>query len=168
MSRRPAVLPTSPRPFSRSSLFGALLHQSETHPLPFQPFAHSLCVYPGWRPERSPNSRSPLATRHSPLSSLKSTLVDDLRVLTEISRNWPPATPLESTLTRLPSITPLESALTKNQGGGRPYKGVAILTEFAFAVAVFGLVEEGVEGGAFEELAVEEDGLDLGGVVDVG
>ena len=40
--------------------------------------------------------------------------------------------------------------------------------EFASAGAVFGLVKEGVEGGAVEELAVEPDGSDLRGVADVG
>ena len=60
MPRRTAVLLTPLRSISNSSLFLALsregialLHQSESHPLPFQPLAHSLCVYPGWHPDRS-------------------------------------------------------------------------------------------------------------------
>jgi hypothetical protein len=55
---------------STSALFFALLHQSEAHPLPFQPFPHSLCVYPGWcHQERF--SPSPVATSHSPLPAHK-------------------------------------------------------------------------------------------------
>jgi len=53
----------------------------------------------------------------SPLSPSESALVDVLRVLTEISRNCPSASPLESALTRIHSVTPLESALTKKLGG---------------------------------------------------
>jgi hypothetical protein len=77
------------QPSSSSSLLVALLRLSESHLLFFQSPSHSLCVYPGWHPERFPVFRSPLATRHSPLTSL------------------------ESALTRSTSLTPLESALTK-------------------------------------------------------
>src|SRR5882724_1142206 len=48
---------------ARSSLFFtpicegcALLHRSAAHLASFQSLPHSLCVYPGWHPERSSNS----------------------------------------------------------------------------------------------------------------
>jgi len=49
---------------ANSSLFITLLQQRESHPFPFQFVAHSLCVYPGWHPERVLISR-----RSSPPSS---------------------------------------------------------------------------------------------------
>src|SRR5437660_903528 len=51
------------------------------------------------------------------LSLVESALPDTLRVLTAISRNRPPATPLQSALTELPFVTPPESALPKKRGG---------------------------------------------------
>jgi hypothetical protein len=50
------------------------------------------------------------------LSLLNATLTADLRVLTEISRNRPSATPLESILTRSARVTPLGATLTENRG----------------------------------------------------
>jgi hypothetical protein len=52
------------------------------------------------------------------LSPLDATLVDELRVLTEIGRNCPPATPIESILTDFASVTPLSATLTKTMGEG--------------------------------------------------
>jgi len=73
----------------------------------------------------------PLANLDSPLTSLDATLTGDLRVgfqglylqtlsqqKTEISRNWPPASPLDATLTRARAVTPLEATLTKTRGEG--------------------------------------------------
>jgi hypothetical protein len=57
LATRHSSLATSP-------VFFTLLHQSESHPLNFQSFPHSLCVYPGWYPERFL-----LATRHSSLAT---------------------------------------------------------------------------------------------------
>ena len=59
-------------------------------------------------------SRSPLTTRHSPLSLVESALTDELRVSPGFGRTTPLATPLDSALTDTLSVTPLESALTKN------------------------------------------------------
>src|SRR5262249_43417736 len=81
------------------------------------------------------------APSDSPLSRSESTLTDELRAgfrglrvctdkpsekkvcwqtlaeeRTEISRNCPPLSPLESALTKLAPVTPLESALTKKAG----------------------------------------------------
>ncbi len=98
-------------------LFCTLLHQSETHPVPFQSVAHSLQKHPGCRLEPF---RSYASTRHSSLSPLDSALADVLRVLPCFSRNCPPATPVESTLTDFASVTPLSATLTKTGGGGRP------------------------------------------------
>src|SRR5438874_4008856 len=55
-----------------------------------------------------------------PVSPFPSALTDELRVLTEISRNRPPLTPLESALTDFVSVTCLESALTKTPGAPSP------------------------------------------------
>jgi len=52
------------------------------------------------------------------LSPLDATLVDELRVLAEIGRSCPPATPVESTLTDFASVTPLSATLTKTWGRG--------------------------------------------------
>jgi hypothetical protein len=118
MSRRPAVRLTPPRPISPSSLFVVLDHEIETHPLLFQSFPHSFAKTLGV----SSISFLQLSTLHSSISSLttllESTLVDDLRVLTEINRNHPSASSLESTLTRFRAVSSLESALTKKTGEG--------------------------------------------------
>ena len=101
---------------TRGSLFCALLHQSETHPVSFQSSPHSLCKTPGCHPERSlfftPRYRSPL-------TPVESALPDELRVLPGFCRTSPSATPLESALTAPRVVTPLESALTKKTGDGR-------------------------------------------------
>jgi hypothetical protein len=52
--------------------------------------------------------------------------------------------------------------------GPAPENGANRLVEFAFALAVLGLVEELVEGRAVKVLAAEEDGLDLRSVVNIG
>jgi hypothetical protein len=111
-----------------SSLTRALLHQSEAHLLFFQSSPHSLCVYLGCHQERF---LLPLVNRNSPLTSLDATLTTDLRVgfqglylqtlsqqKTEISRNCPPASPLDATLTETSAVTPLEATLTKMRGRG--------------------------------------------------
>src|SRR5882724_4667509 len=101
MPRRPVVLLTSPRDIPKSSLFIALLHQSVAHPLLFQSLAHSLCVYSEW-PLFRPYFLTSLHPYFAPaLTPLDSALTADLRVLTEISRNRPPTTSLESTLTKM-------------------------------------------------------------------
>ena len=123
----------SPRGAFNSSLFLALslegctlLHQSEVHLLYFQSLLHSLCVYPGWRPERflrfwsgspQPSNLRPFQLSNA-LSPSSATLTAKHRDLTEISRNWSPASPLESTLTDFTSVTPLSATLTRNRGGG--------------------------------------------------
>src|SRR5438270_986089 len=53
----------------------------------------------------------------TPLSLVESALPDTLRVLTAISRNRPPATPLQSALSEFPFVTPPESALPKKWEG---------------------------------------------------
>src|ERR1700676_294960 len=114
MSVRPH--PTNPPRHSPlaffSSLFWALLHQSEAHLVSFQSLPHSLCVYPGWHPERFLNPST-----FSPLTPVESALTADHRVLTEISRDCPSVSPLESALTRNRAVTSLESALTKKTRG---------------------------------------------------
>ena len=52
------------------------------------------------------------------LNPLESALPDALRVLTEITRNRSPVTPLQSGLPVFSSTTPLESALPQKRGGG--------------------------------------------------
>ena len=74
------------------------VHQSETHPLPFQSFAHSFCIYPGWRVFRHYFTSLRLNFA-SVLTPLFATLTADLPVLAEISRNRPSASPLDATLT---------------------------------------------------------------------
>jgi len=59
----------------------ALLHQSESYLLTVQLLAHSLCVYPGWHPERFPIS--PLSTRHSPLSFYKSLRINTYKTVSK-------------------------------------------------------------------------------------
>jgi len=117
MLRRPAVLPTSPRSFPNSSLFVALLHQSERHLVSFQSLPHSLRVYPGWHLEAFFNFSTSHYSLSSPVTLAESTLTADLRVLPCFYRNRPPATSVESTLTRCRAVSSLESALTKNRGG---------------------------------------------------
>jgi len=143
MPRRPAVLLTSPHYIPDSSLFLALpalftltqegslerscggcssctpAQKSEAHPLPFQPVARSLQKRRVWRQERSLSSLTLNHSTFTPITPLESALTDDLRVLAEISRNRPRATPLESALTRFSFITSLESALTKKPGEGQ-------------------------------------------------
>src|SRR5215470_17665137 len=78
MCCRSAVLLTPPNPDSLSSLFCALLHQSEAHLFPFQGLAHSLRVYPGWHrvsgfvlanPERSNDRHSHFGTERGQVAS---------------------------------------------------------------------------------------------------
>jgi hypothetical protein len=74
--------------YALNPLFCALLHQSESYLLTVQLLAHSLCVYPGWHPERFPIS--PLVTRHSftlsfegPLSSRKSLRINTYKTVSK-------------------------------------------------------------------------------------
>jgi hypothetical protein len=99
-------------------LFCTLLHQSETHPVPFQSVAHSLQKHPGCHPELHFNSSTLNCSASSAATPSESTLVDVLRVLPCFGRNRPPATPVESTLTDFASVTPLSATLTKTGGGG--------------------------------------------------
>jgi hypothetical protein len=78
MPRRLAVLLTSPRSISNSSLFRTFctpLQKSEAHPLPFQPLPASLqkrraCLLSSFLEERQERfPLPPLVTRHSPLSA---------------------------------------------------------------------------------------------------
>ena len=101
-----------------SALFYTLLHQSEAHPLPFQPLAHSLRVYPVWHQERFFLFNSSALHLQLDLTPLESVLTDERRVLAEITRNRQPATLVESTLTRSAPVTPLSATLTKNKGRG--------------------------------------------------
>jgi len=61
------------------------------------------------------------------LSPLDATLVDELRVLAEISRNCPPPTPVESTLTNFAPVTPLSATLTKTGGMGEGHTSRLLL-----------------------------------------
>ena len=75
-----------------------------------------------------PFRNSPFATTHPPLSPVESAHPDKHRVFPVFSRNRPPSSPLEATLTRMPisvaskgftgTLSPLESALTKKPGRG--------------------------------------------------
>ena len=89
-----------------------------------------VCL-PAMTPGALLSSPSPLLTHHSPLSSLESTLVDDLRVgfqglylqtltrqPTEISRNCLPATLLGSTFTDPCTCKPFIRNTYKNMGRG--------------------------------------------------
>src|SRR5882724_2999561 len=100
------------------SAFYILLHQSEAHPLPFQPLADSLRVYPVWHQERFFLFNSSALHVQLDLTALESALTDERRVLAEIIRNRPPATLVESILTRSAPVTPLSATLTKTRGGG--------------------------------------------------
>src|SRR5438477_7257090 len=66
------------------------------------------------------------------ISLVESALPDTLRVLTAISRNRPPATPLQSALTELPFVTPPESALPK-KGEGRSVPNRALFCSLVFS-----------------------------------
>ena len=66
----------------------------------------------------SAEPQSPV-TDHQSLSLLQSVLTSKDRVLPGFGRSYPPATPLESALTKISSVTPLECALTK-KGRGVP------------------------------------------------
>src|SRR5882724_4512617 len=103
----------------------ALLYQSETHPLRFQllPFilsleGHSLRVYPGCHQERPSTFKPSKLLTFNRLTPLESALTSKHRVLPCFGRDCPPATLLESTLTRSCPASSLESALTKKPGVG--------------------------------------------------
>ena len=114
----PSRLPLrEPIPYN---LYIAMLYKSEAQPLSFLKLPHSSQKHPGWHQERFSSPCAPLITRHSPLSFVESTLTDKHRVLPCFGRDCPPASPLESTLTRTGAVTPLEATLTKNRGGGMP------------------------------------------------
>ena len=128
MPCRTAVPLTPPHSLPDSALFRTfctLLQKSEAHPLPFQPLPASLQNHRGWHQERFSNSAnfsqpSNLRTCQlsNALSPLSATLTVDLRVLAEISRNCPSATPLDATLTDFAPVSPLAATLTKNRGEG--------------------------------------------------
>jgi len=97
-----------------------LHHQIATHPISFQLLIHSVAKTPGWCQKR-PLSLNSLTFNFAPsLSPLESTLMDELRVLAEISRNCPLATPLQSTLTDFAPVTPLNATLTKMSREAHP------------------------------------------------
>src|SRR5438552_8927787 len=84
----------------------------------------------------------PLPTAISPVESA---LPDTLRVLTAISRNRLPATPLQSALTQLAFVTPPESALPE-KGEGRvplpkrvPHRRPARTAQRSFTVISLGM-----------------------------
>jgi len=118
MPRRLVVLLTSARDISNSALLCALLQESGAHPLFFQSSAHSFCVYPGWHQQLFFHSSILNSLPRCPASPLEATLTDDPRVLAEISRNRPPTSPFDATLTGTSAVTPLDATLTKNQGVG--------------------------------------------------
>jgi len=104
-----------------------VLQKSEAHPLIVLSFTHSLQKHRGCHPERFFNSPTLPSSTVTPLDA---TLTADLRVgfqglylqtlteqPTEISRNRPPASPLDATLTDFAPVTPLSATLTKNAGG---------------------------------------------------
>ena len=136
MPRRPAVLLTPLRSTSNSSLFVVLDHEIEEHPLPFESSTQSFAKTPGCHQERFPISCSPLATHLSPVTPLSATLAAEHRVGFQVlylqtlswqrpcfSRNRPPTTPLEATLTEISSVTPLSATLTKTPGRGTFRRG---------------------------------------------
>src|SRR5882724_6807739 len=136
MSRRPAVRPTSDATSLTSHSLPFLLHQSEAHSVSFQSLPHSFARTPGRHQVRFPNSVDSSQPSNLPtfnaLSPLEATLTDDLRVLPEISRNRPPATPAKSTLTRNSRCNPFRrNTYKKPRGPGHLHPGVhAILRPF--------------------------------------
>jgi hypothetical protein len=122
MRCRPAVLLTSPRDIPNSSLLVVLDHEIGKHPLPFQSPTHSFAKTPGWHQERSFNSSTLDSSTSSATTPLSATLTAKHRVLAEISRNRPSATPLDATLTESASVTPLGATLTKK--GGREWSAM--------------------------------------------
>ena len=74
-------------------------------------------------PSLSGPHESPV-TIHESLSPLECALTSKHRVLPGFGRSCPPASPLESALTKTVSANPLECALTKKVGGGgsRPFQ----------------------------------------------
>src|SRR5882724_4555791 len=123
MSRRPAVRPTSDATSLTSHSLPFLHHQSEVHLLTFQLLPHSFARTPGRHQVRFPNSVDSSQPSNLPtfnaLSPLEATLIDDLRVLPEISRNRPPATPAKSTLTRNSRCNPFRRNTYKKPRGPR-------------------------------------------------
>src|SRR5215467_3019640 len=91
--------------------FALLRSESEAHPLSFQSSAHSFAKTPGWHHVRFGKFSSVTST--SELSPAESALTGDFRVLTEINRTRPPASPLYSALRDERSVSLLESALTR-------------------------------------------------------
>jgi hypothetical protein len=130
MPRRPAVLLTSPCYIADfpirtllHSLYTSFAYKNEAHPLSSQPLPHLYTKTTGCNPHRFSNSAdlsqpSNLRTCQlsNALSPLSATLTVDLRVLAEISRNWPPASPLDATLTESTAVTPLDATLIKKPG----------------------------------------------------
>jgi hypothetical protein len=119
----PSPCPFSLRPAQRSKIpafdpLCALLQKSERHPFYLQSLAHSLQKHRGCHQERFFNSSNLNSSILLPVTPLDATLAADLRVLTEISRNSPPATPLDATLTDFAPVTPLSATLTKTRGRG--------------------------------------------------
>src|SRR5882724_8368932 len=120
-----ATLPLAPSAAMSSSrglaaLFCTLLYQSETHLMSFQPLPHSLQKHPGCHLERHFNSSTSNCSASSPATPSQSTLVDVLRVLPCFSRNCPPASPFDATLTDFACVTPLSATLTKTGEGAGP------------------------------------------------
>jgi hypothetical protein len=103
-----------PSSLTLCSLLHSCAKERTTSPL-FSIISALFAKTPGCYQERF---LSPLVSRDSPLTALDATLTADLRVLTEISRNCPPASPLDATLAGTSAVTPLEATLTKMRGGG--------------------------------------------------
>ena len=171
MPRRPAVLLTSPRDISNSSLFLALSregfvldHQIAAHPVPFQSSTHSFsprsargAKTPGCHQEcfsisadfsQPPNLlaqslEGQTCQPSNALSPLDATLTAELRVLTEISRSCPPTSPVESILTDCTPVTPLDATLTKTRGGGPARSGNEEAVRYKDQVAGTSWLEKG-------------------------
>jgi hypothetical protein len=96
----------------------ALLHQSEAHSLPFQPVAHSLCVYPGWHPEHSSVFCRLLAVGgRLPISFIRNTYSRPPC----FNRNWPKSSARNSfrcNTYRLQRRNPFIRNTCKKAGGG--------------------------------------------------
>jgi len=162
MPRRQAVRLTPRHSISSSSLFIALLQERKAHPLAFQSSAHSLSKTPGIHPRaffKFPTFKPSTWQLSNALCPLPATLADDLRVLAEISRNCPPATPLDATLTETSPVTPLSATLTKSRGEGhatatklpvaRPL-GCECHPRIVFPLETFNLLALSLEGPTFK------------------
>jgi len=110
----PRIRPCAPIPELRSCrTLCTLLQRSEPHPVTFQSFARSLQKHRGIIKSWFSTFSILLSLAVTPLGA---TLTADLRVLTEISRNQRPASPLDATLIDFAPVTPLSATLTRTRG----------------------------------------------------